>query len=278
MKNIDCIICGSKHKSTLASQQFKDKYLELLNPEYNKTTRRWVKCKNCGFIYHDPLLDETDTKNLYDKFRNSSFRNEKPDDYFNRIVNLPPEESENHHKITWLNESLKGSLPIDCKVLDVGCGGGVFLHALKNKKPNCQLYGLEPTKSFADLAARKLSCPVFTGNFEGIIFGGEYDLIICNHVLEHTDDPISFIKNLHANLNKGGQLYIEVPSPEDFDDTSLPSDHDRFLMQHLWYFSPEILNKITNDIGFQTVKMETQKTVIGKNNLVAIFQINKTQS
>ena len=31
-----------------------------------------------------------------------------------------------------------------------------------------------------------------------------------------------------------------------------------------------------NVIGFKKIKMETKKTVIGKNNLVAIFQINKT--
>jgi SAM-dependent methyltransferase len=223
-------------------------------------------------------LDETDTKNLYNKFRDSSFRNENPDDYFDRIVNLPPKESENHHKVAWLNYNLNDLLPKNSKVLDVGCGGGVFLHVLKNKIPNCKIFGLEPTPAFSDLAARKLSCPVFTGIFEGIIFGGEYDLIICNHVLEHTDDPISFLKNLHANLKNNGQLYIEVPSPEDFNDKSLPPDHDRFLMQHLWYYSPEMLNKITSDIGFQKVKMETQKTVIGKNNLVAIFKINKEQS
>ena len=79
MKNTDCIICGSNEKVTLANQNFKDKYLELLNPKYNKTTRKWVNCEICGFIYHDPLLDKTDTKNLYDKFRDISFRNEDLD-------------------------------------------------------------------------------------------------------------------------------------------------------------------------------------------------------
>jgi 2-polyprenyl-3-methyl-5-hydroxy-6-metoxy-1,4-benzoquinol methylase len=275
VKYIDCILCGSKEKITLASQQFKDKYLELLNPEYNKTTRKWVKCQTCGFIYHNPILDKTDTKNLYLKFRDNSFRNENPDDYFNRIISLPKNESENYYKVAWLNKSLKNFLPPNFKVLDVGCGGGVFLYALRKEIPGCQIYGLEPTKAFADLAAHNLSCEVFAGNFEGFIFDGEYDLIICNHVLEHVDDPITFFKNLYVNLKKSGHLYIEVPSIVDFDDKSLPSDHDRFLMQHMWYYSPEILNKIAIDIGFQTIKMETQKTVIGKNNLVAIFQVNK---
>ena len=217
-------------------------------------------------------MDKTDTKNLYLKFRDTSFRNENPDDYFDRIINIPPEESENHHKVTWLNDSLKNSLPNSCKILDVGCGGGVFLHALKNKISNCQVSGLEPTPIFSDLAARKLFCPIFTGNFDGVIFDGEYDLITCNHVLEHADNPISFLKNLHANLKKNGHLYIEVPSLEDFDDKSLKPDNDRFLMQHLWYFSPDILKKMAADAGFKMFKMETRKTVIGKNDLVAIFQ------
>ena len=270
MKSVDCILCGSSNKTTIVSQQFTDKYLELINLEYNKTTRNWVKCE-CGFIYHQPLLDKTDTKNLYNKFRDTSFRNENPDDFFDRIISIPPEKSENHQKVNWLLESLDGSLPRNCKILDVGCGGGVFLHTLKTKIPYSQISGLEPTPLFADLTARKLSCPVFTGNFDGIIFDGGYDLITCNHVLEHTDDPLSFLQSLHANLKKNGYLYIEVPSVVDFDEESLPPDNDRFLMQHLWYFSPEILNKLATDAGFKMYKTETLKSVFGKNDLEAIF-------
>ena len=144
MKNTDCIICGSNEKGTLANQNFKDKYLELLNPKYNKTTRKWVKCEICGFIYHDPLLDKTDTKNLYDKFRDISFRNESPDEYFNRIVDLPPNESENHHKVAWLYDNLTNLLPNNSKVLDVGCGGGVFMHSLKKKCPTANFMGSNP--------------------------------------------------------------------------------------------------------------------------------------
>lgn len=179
---------AQKKKSTIVSQQFNDKYLELLNPTYNEITREWVECENCGFVWRDPLLDIADTKNLYDKFRDTSFRNESPDDYFERITNLRAEESGNSHKVTWLSESLSSLL-------------------------------------------------------------------------------LSFFKNLRANLKKSGYLYIEVPSLVDFDDKSLPPDHDRFLMQHLWYFSPEILNKIATDVGFKARKMETRKTIIGKERL-----------
>jgi SAM-dependent methyltransferase len=159
-------------------------------------------------------------------------------------------------------------------VLDVGCGGGVFLHTLKNLDSynKCTLFGLEPTNSFSKLAACKLSCQVFNGNLDGVVFDGEYDLITCNHVLEHSDDPILFFNNLYANLKDGGYLYIEVPSIEDFNDESLPPDNDRFLMQHLWYFSPEILKKIALDSSFKLHKIETRRTVIGKNDLVAIFK------
>lgn len=269
MRNTDCIICDSKSKRTVAEQTFNDEYLDLINPAYQSRSRRWVACEGCGFIYHDPQLDESDTAILYDKFRDGSFRNETPDQYFDRITSLPNEQSENLSKVQWLHLKLPGVLQRGGRILDIGCGGGVFLHTFLWHSSGWQASGVEPTIAFAELAARKLNRPVVAGNYSKGVCGVGFDLITCNQVLEHTIDPTMFLTDIFADLNKGGHLYLEVPDTADFG--LLPAAHDRFLMQHLWYFSRESLKRLADKVGFTTVAVEEQFTKRGRNNLVAVL-------
>src|SRR5690606_21766224 len=41
--------------------------------------------------------------------------------------------------------------------------------------------------------------------------GEEYDLAICNHVLEHVADPIRELQAVRSVLAPGGVLFVEVP-------------------------------------------------------------------
>ncbi len=104
MRSVNCIICESNHKRTLEEQPFRDAYLEIINPDYQNVPRRLVVCEGCGFVYHDPQLDEADATILYERFRESalsdqfadaSFKKETPDEYFDRITSLPKGQSEN---------------------------------------------------------------------------------------------------------------------------------------------------------------------------------------
>jgi len=133
MKNASCVICGSTKKVVIESQKFNDEYLDLINTEYNKVERRWVKCEKCDLFYHDPQLDEKDTDILYAKFRDESFRNEIADEYFQRIISIPNSESENYAKVEWLSNKIPSYLEKKGRVLDIGSGGGVFLHSFIKK-------------------------------------------------------------------------------------------------------------------------------------------------
>ncbi len=51
----------------------------------------------------------------------------------------------------------------------------------------------------------------------------KFDIVVCNAVLEHVEDPIKAIGELHRVLKKGGLIWVEAPfnhqyhgSPNDF--------------------------------------------------------------
>lgn len=268
MKNNNCILCGSNNKNIIAKQEFEDEYLTLINSDLNKTKRYWVKCDSCSLVYHDPQLEEFETITLYKKFRDTSFRNEVADEYFERITSIPNDASENYIKVQWLKENISNHLDKNGSVMDIGSGGGVFLYTFLKDNKTWTPYGVEPTIEFAALTKRKLNCSVHAGNYSRGIFDVSFDLITCNQVLEHTINPMDFLHDIYSDLKQGGILYIEVPDAIDFQE--LPPEHDRFLAQHLWYFSRAVLEKMFKDVGFKIIKIESQITIRGRNNLVSL--------
>jgi len=96
--------------------------------------------------------------------------------------------------------------------LDVGAGNAVLGYALKQMQPDTSYDALEPSNSirqdwgdwvsvvFDDLSAAPLET---------------YDVITLNHVLEHVNHPLPFLKNIAKYLVRGGLVYIDVPHRDD---------------------------------------------------------------
>jgi SAM-dependent methyltransferase len=60
---------------------------------------------------------------------------------------------------------------------------------------------------------------------------GEFDLVICCHVLEHTRDPFGAAHNIQAVMRPGGLAYIATPWSQAFHAT--PDDFWRFSLRGL---------------------------------------------
>jgi SAM-dependent methyltransferase len=272
MRRINCLICGSDRKNLLAEQRFDDPYLRIINPNNDITApQRWVSCEVCSFIYHDPQLDSEDTAILYERYRDASFRKETPDEYFDRIANLSDYESENYEKVSWIKEHLPDTAK-QGRLLDIGCGGGLFIYTFKKYFLGWSAFGVEPTALFAKLAERRLRETVIAGVYKACLFPGKkFELITINQVLEHVLDPISFLIDVSKDLATDGYVYLETPDIADFD--LLPPEHDRFQATHLWYFSLDSLSKVCEMAGFRVSKAKLYVTHRGRTNVRAILHL-----
>lgn len=63
-----------------------------------------------------------------------------------------------------------------------------------------------------------------------------FDVVFCNHVMEHVDDPLQCMKELHRVMKPGGWAIMQVPQDfsraETYEDPTITSEADREL--HFW--------------------------------------------
>lgn len=102
------------------------------------------------------------------------------------------------------------------KVLDIGCGNGIFTIKLKKKNPFVELIGLDSSK-YAKKRALGLGfdkvylCKDFN-NTKLSFSDQEFDFIICKDVLEHLVKPEFLLTEIHRILKPKGTAIIHIPN------------------------------------------------------------------
>lgn len=268
MMTPSCPVCGGDALTVRFQVTGTDPYLELLGLVVSREERVWMSCDSCGHLCNGLRLGEQELTKLYERFRDQEWRNETPDQYFDRITSLPDSESENYQKMRQImlcatDRDLSGLKTM----IDIGCGGGVLIHTAQRLLGRAFSFcGVEPTASFADLATRRTGAMIRCGNFRAGLFGDtKFDLATCCQVLEHVSNPGEFVSGVRRSLVPEGLFYLEVPDVSDFAD--LPSDHDRFMCQHISYFSYGVLSRLLLEHSFTIVASDVTKSVRKRNNL-----------
>jgi trans-aconitate methyltransferase len=157
-------------------------------------------------------------------------------------------------------------------VLDIGCGGGVLIHTMKQNWPRAKFWGVEPSPNFCDLSSRRTNAVIKNGLFrQGDFPDQTFDLITCCQVFEHVQDLKSFVRAIKTNMHSLSFFYLEVPDISDFD--FLDANHSRFTEpSHLWYFGETFLRNFLGNEGFKVQSSKIHRTVRGRNNLTLILQ------
>ena len=247
--------------------------MNLINPKLNLEYRAIVVCEGCGFVFRSPTLTDAEVAVMYEHFRDTDFRKETPDEYFDRITTLSKSESLNYQKVQKLNLLIAkyASAKQSRSIYDVGIGGGVFVKTfLDYAEGQWSAYGVEPTCSYAELAARRLEIPVKSQFYEPGLFGRKFDFITAIKVVEHAMDPIAFLKGINADLEDDGMVYVEVPNMKEI--FSLPPDHDQLQYTHLYFYSDRVFGHFCKLAGFHIVWMEQMVNPEGDWDLNVILK------
>jgi SAM-dependent methyltransferase len=125
------------------------------------------------------------------------------------------------------------------RLLDIGCGDGTLLRALRERGAD-QVRGIDPSPKSSVVAAQR-GIDVEVGSFSHMPDDlGEFDVISMTGVLEHVWDIDQAMTWAIAHLSTDGILYIELPDASRYLDPYLGPFED-FNSEHVNHFSPDSL-------------------------------------
>lgn len=238
-----CAICGK-------NQKLKELYPQTINfAKVNAETfsarrtpdrmhYRLVKCTHCGLIFSSPILEPKKITQFYNKSF-LSYGNESS--YLKKTYRFYLEKALEKRKI----ENLK--------LLDIGCGNGFFLEEVK-KIGMKSVYGVEPSKSSVEEAAKDLRKNIKNNILKPNLFKKNYfDIICCFHTLDHVTNPNQFLKICFHLLKKGGIVLFIVHNTDGLSVKLFGEKSAIFDIEHIFLFNLRSLSTIFSKNGFKVI-------------------------
>jgi SAM-dependent methyltransferase len=146
------------------------------------------------------------------------------------------------------------------RVLDLGCGGGRFVAALRDA--GVEAIGVELAEAALERARRNVpgaDLRLVRADGSLPLGHGEVDLVWCSEVLEHVPDTIAFLTEIRRVLRRDGRLLVTVPDHGRVKRTLLALTHyDAHydpLGQHLRFYTRRSLVRVLQAAGFEDVAL-----------------------
>lgn len=265
-----CLFC--EKKGTIFYKDIQDRYFNAPG------LWSFFRCKNCKFIWLNPRPLQKEMKKIYSEYythgsvasEKSTLRNKikmslvaaafkskknlkiKYSSWLRIIFKLNPFLKEIFGKrvVMYLQDSAGG------KLLDVGCGSGNFLSIMRDL--GWKVQGVEFDKKAAEIVQKRLGVKVFCKNFEKISFPkNSFDAVTMRHVIEHTEDPIRFLKKAWFILKPGGKLIVVTPNIESLGHSIFKKNWVHLdPPRHLFLFSAKSLRRCAQISGLRNPKIK----------------------
>jgi len=154
-------------------------------------------------------------------------------------------------------------------ILEFGCGEATLGEALK-KRQRCRVVGVELDPQAAAVARRRID-DVYCADVREIVslLDERFDVIIGGDIVEHLDEPWSFLADLRRLAAPGGKLLLSLPN---LANGSVVGDllRGRFdyvymgitCVGHLRFFTRQTIEEMLAIAGWSAVSIEPQQLTI----------------
>jgi len=214
-----------------------------------------ARCSKCGVMMLDPMPSKKKVRAWYETtgYYGGGSRSGYDYSYFERInVRYNDENSWPYSLLK--RAAILGGREIPGRLLDVGCGGGLF--AACAKRIGWEAQGLDPNPAAVEAAAR-YGVPVRIATIEESGFDANtFDIIYSNDVIEHVCDPIEAFREIYRLLAPGGVFILSTPN----GDRALLRRNRwggfQSSLEHLWYFNARSMKHLCGMVNLDVYAVE----------------------
>jgi hypothetical protein len=209
VRHVDtCIGCGARELSRYATAVAP--FVASRVPSLG-TRAELVRCRSCGLAFFDPRLEDGEVGALYRNYRDAEYqraRQQHEPDYTPALNAGLGGELEVAARTANMRAFLAPHLRLGevRSVLDYGGDRGQFIldELAGARRVVYEVSGVEPRPGVVALSDWQA------------VARERYDLVLCNHVLEHASFPGEVVRQLAAVAHAGTRLYFEVPVEDPF--------------------------------------------------------------
>jgi SAM-dependent methyltransferase len=238
LRYVACDLCGSERSKIVMSK----------SGALDHRLFTVVKCLGCGLVYVNPRLGDDAIAALYDEeyFHGRGF--DRSIGWDSRALDEARRDNDNF--VSTLGEALNG-LP-QRSVLDVGCGFGGFVRALRAERADA--YGLDDSE-IAIRECQKNGTPLAGRSLDEVAEEGRrFDAITMIEVIEHVTSPKAFLKSAIRLLKPGGILYVSTGNWNLVRSGRLDPGTPYVMPEgHLYYFTPVTLRRYFELVGLEPI-------------------------
>lgn len=230
-----------------------------------KDTASFMRCLGCGFEFAKVASNANLQNSLedYDEV------------YKQYLEDNVADEKNFQFLLKWIGKYVDIT---KVKVLDVGCGSGKFVRYLRNR--SIDACGVEPSKALFDryLFGERfyLNCTVesLSSRIET-----PWTVIMVLDVLEHVEDPESFIKALRKILAEDGLIFIVTPDVGSIVAKTFGRYWYFYHKYHLSYFSKQTFSRLCESHGLKVKSWRPMKVYFSVGYLIRyIFRLISQRS
>ncbi len=179
-----------------------------------------------------PSRSKADIASGYDRIAPEKFM---PGKFHRRCVNL-----------------LRPHLASGASVVDLGCGQGTLLEAVRALPLSLRLYGCDLSPVLvAHTRQRVPDAVVREADVEALPFDdAEFDAAFFTEVLEHLLEPLKGLREIHRVLKPGGWLLVSVPNRDWFHFEAYLARRTRFQPVDDHFYTVAELEELITRAGF----------------------------
>lgn len=241
MNGSTCVLCGKREFAALFTST---------DRLYRTTTERFqvVRCAHCGLMRLEPRPSPERVRQYYPGnywFAPDGTAAGRLEEAYRRLV------LRDH--VGFVRQAVEAA-GVPGPVLDVGCGGGLFLGMMRER--GFRVVGLDFSPDAAGVAWRRNAVPAVCGNLAcAPLAAGSCAAVTMFHVVEHLHDPRAYLQAAHALLRPGGRLVVQVPNAACWQFRLLGARWTGVdVPRHLIDFRAEDVAALIASCGFEVVR------------------------